>query len=92
MCLLLPCLTGYLARLIVDFLDLVSWNFLDYMLRRMGFNDKWRSWMKASIFCGLVLVLVNCSPMSKFSMERGLRQRDHLAPFLFLIIAENLLD
>lgn len=42
--------------------DSVSWSYLEYMLRRMGFNDKWRSWMKACVFSGSISVLVNGSP------------------------------
>lgn len=30
--------------------DSVSWKFLDYMMVRTGFNDKWRMWMNACIF------------------------------------------
>jgi hypothetical protein len=29
--------------------DSVEWGFLDYMLRRFGFGEKWRAWMKACI-------------------------------------------
>jgi len=31
--------------------DSVDWSFLEYMLRRMGFVDKWVSWMTACV-CG----------------------------------------
>lgn len=30
----------------------VSWSFLDYMLSRFGFCDKWRSWIRAYVFSG----------------------------------------
>lgn len=46
--------------------DPVRWSFLDYMLSRMGFNEKWRSWMNACIFSGSVSVLMNGSPTAKF--------------------------
>lgn len=41
---------------------LVCWKFLDYMMERTRFCEKWRSWMKACISTGHVSVLVNGSP------------------------------
>jgi len=38
-----------------------------------------------------VYVLENGSPTTKFKSKRGLRQGDHLPPFLFLIVVEGLL-
>jgi hypothetical protein len=29
--------------------DSVSWGFFDYMLRRFGFGEKWRAWMKMCV-------------------------------------------
>ena len=37
-----------------------------------------------------VSVLVNGSPMKKSQMEKGVRQGDHMAPFLFLLVVEGL--
>jgi hypothetical protein len=31
--------------------DSVNWNFLDYMLRRFGFTNKWRDWINACVWC-----------------------------------------
>lgn len=60
------------------------------MMRRMGFCDKWRSWISACNLTGNVSVFVNGSPTEEFSKERGLRQGDPLASFLFLMVAEGL--
>lgn len=38
--------------------DLVTWNFLDYMVIRFFFNKKWMSWMRTCMFAGNFEVLV----------------------------------
>lgn len=68
----------------------MSWNFLDYMLGRFGFNDKWRSWIRSCVFSGQLLVLVNGRPTEEVNIQRGLKQGDPLAPFLFLLVVERL--
>ncbi|GKU98532.1 hypothetical protein SLEP1_g11525 [Rubroshorea leprosula] len=70
--------------------DKVSWEFLEYMMQRMGFYDKWRKWIGECLRKSLVSVLVNGSPTRQFNVSKGLKQGDPLSPFLFLIIAEGL--
>ncbi|XP_024626859.1 uncharacterized protein [Medicago truncatula] len=69
--------------------DSVDWGFLVYMLVRMGFSDKWVNWMKACVCGGSMSILVNGSPMEEINIQRGLKQGDPLAPFLFLVVAEG---
>lgn len=38
--------------------DLVTWNFLDYMVIRYFFNKKWMSWMRTCMFAGNFEVMV----------------------------------
>jgi hypothetical protein len=70
--------------------DSVEWPFLEYMLKRFGFNDQWCSWIIACVFAGNLSVLVNGVPTEEISISKGLKQGDPLAPFLFLLVAEGL--
>ena len=70
--------------------DSVSWDFLIYMMRRMGFCSKWIQWIEGCLKFASISVLVNGSPTSKFLPQNGLRQGDPLAPLLFNIVAEAL--
>jgi hypothetical protein len=70
--------------------DSVEWSFLDYMLDRFGFCAKWKEWIRACVFAGNMSVLINGSPSEEINIQRGLKQGDPLAPFLFLLVAEGL--
>ena len=69
--------------------DSVNWGFLKYMMRRVGMDEKWIRWMKACTFGGNMSILVNGSPTEEINVQRGLKQGDPLAPFLFLLVAEG---
>lgn len=70
--------------------DCVNWDFLQFLLSRMGFGLKWISWIMECVSSALVSVLVNGSPTKEFRMKRGLRQGDPLSPFLFNMVVEGL--
>lgn len=55
--------------------DSVEWSFLEYMMVRVG--------MKACVCGGSMSILVNGTPMEEINIQRGLKQGDPLAPFLF---------
>jgi len=60
------------------------------MLGRLDFCGKLIEWIKNCLESSSIFVLVNGSPTTKFKPLKGLRQGDHLTPFLFLIVAEGL--
>lgn len=70
--------------------DSVSWNYLFFMMRKLGFGDIWISWIKECLSSAKIAALVNGSQTNEIEMHRGLRQGDPLSPLLFPIAAEGL--
>ncbi|GJR54299.1 RNA-directed DNA polymerase, eukaryota, reverse transcriptase zinc-binding domain protein [Tanacetum coccineum] len=70
--------------------DSIRWNYLDHILDSLKFGLKWRSWIKTCLSSSRASILVNGSPTSEFSINRGLRQGDPLSPFLFILVMEGL--
>ena len=57
------------------------------IMKHMGFNDKWLSWIR-SIFCsGCSSILLNGVPGRQFHCKRGVRQGDPLFPLIFVLAA-----
>jgi len=50
------------------------------MLGRIGFCEKWISWIKACLESTLMSILVNGNPTKEFIPKKGLKQGDPLAP------------
>ncbi|XP_059627240.1 uncharacterized protein LOC132270043 [Cornus florida] len=82
---------GVLCKLDIEkAYDHVNWNFLLYLLQRMGFGSKWRKRIETCLSSVKFSVLVNGSPAGFFGCSRGIRQGDPLSSFLFLVLMEGL--
>nr|GEX71075.1 RNA-directed DNA polymerase, eukaryota [Tanacetum cinerariifolium] len=70
--------------------DSVRWDFLDDVLKKFGFENKWCAWIQSCLKSSRGSIIINGSPTEEFQFFKGLKQGDLLSPFLFILIMESL--
>ncbi|KAK2654152.1 hypothetical protein Ddye_014008 [Dipteronia dyeriana] len=70
--------------------DQVEWGFIDLMVVKMGFSEKWQNLIMNCISTISYSVRLNGEFFGNIKPSRNLRQCDHLSLYLFLICTEGL--
>ena len=68
----------------------VEWSFVECLLKKMGFHSKWVDLMMECITTVSYSIMINGEPSHTIHPSRGLRQGDHLSPYLFLLCTKGL--
>lgn len=70
--------------------DRVEWSFLEAIMRKLGFDERWITLMMLCVPTVSYFILINGKPIGFIKPTRGIRQGDPLSPFLFLLCTEGL--
>lgn len=70
--------------------DRVEWDLSEACLRKLGFDEKWITWVMKCVTSVSFSVKYNGNPLPYFQPSRGLRQGDLSPPHLYIFVANIL--
>ncbi|KAL0690146.1 hypothetical protein Bca4012_089824 [Brassica carinata] len=70
--------------------DRIEWKFIEQVLQRLGFHDKWTNWILQCVSTYSYSYLINETVLGSVKPHRGIRQGDTLSPYLFILCGQVL--
>lgn len=70
--------------------DRLEWDFIQLVLRRLGFQQKVINWIMQCVSTVTYSFLINGSPRGRVTPSRGIRQGDPLSPYILILCSEVL--
>ena len=70
--------------------DRVEWDFLRRIMLKLGLSEQWVDLAMETICIASYSILINGEPKGFITLTQGIRQRNPLSPYLFLLCAEGL--